>query len=121
MKSSFEAYDNFTFRQRAIHGENCTVINFDYGGFPIELFAQDIPTIDQNAYRHMLAEHRLLTLASVDARNAILNLKRNGMKTEPAFAQHFRLTGNPYEILRQLSYEPDNVLEKIILNRQDQS
>lgn len=72
--------------------------NFRYGGFAFELFGQPIPPKAQNAYRHMIIEHELLT-AHPELRETILELKRQGIKTEPAFARVLGLKGDPYEAL----------------------
>jgi len=39
-------------------------------------------------------------------------LKLAGSKTEPAFAQYFKLEGDPYEVLVQLSYLDDEALRE---------
>jgi hypothetical protein len=83
-------------------------------GFEIEFFAQDITTHLQNGYRHMLIEARLLELAGDEAREVIRKLKRSGLKTEPAFAQYFKLAGNPYEVLIGLLNYSQEDLELLI-------
>jgi hypothetical protein len=75
----------------------------DFGEFPIQVFGQPRPVIEQNAYRHMVVEGRLLAIGGEKARQEIQRLKRNGLKTEPAFARYFNLQGDPYEVLLQLS------------------
>ena len=57
---------------------------------------------DQYAYRHMIVEARLLKIGGPAARPAIRRLKREGRKTEPAFAHYFDLEGDPYETLLEL-------------------
>jgi hypothetical protein len=64
--------------------------------FPIEIVAQSIPVTQQRAYRHMLAEARLLERDGEPAQQAIRQLKLSGLKTEPAFAKYFNLQGDPY-------------------------
>ena len=73
--------------------------NFKMDGFPIEVFGQDIPTKKQNAYRHMIIENRLLSEQGETFRQQIIELKRQGIKTEPAFGLLLGLTGNPYNEL----------------------
>lgn len=87
------------------------VANFFAHGFEFELFAQDKPTIQQNAYRHMLIEYRILKFASDTIRQAIRQLKQDGLKTEPAFAQYFSLEGDPYEALLELEKLDDETLQ----------
>jgi hypothetical protein len=50
----------------------------------------------------MLAEAHLLAGAGPEAKEAVRALKRAGMKTEPAFAQVFGLTGGAYEALYKI-------------------
>ncbi|MGG4551899.1 DUF4269 domain-containing protein [Paenibacillus woosongensis] len=72
--------------------------NFRFGGFEFELFGQAKPVEQQNAYLHMIVEHHLLT-ENPHYRAAVIRLKEQGMKTEPAFAQVLGLDGNPYKEL----------------------
>ena len=69
----------------------------------VELFGQPCPVQRQRACRHLIAEARLLALGGAEARDAIRKRKRSGMKTEPAFADYFRLEGDPYDVLEALS------------------
>lgn len=75
------------------------VASFQLEDFSIELFGQNIPTRQQPGYRHMLVEYRLLQEYGEDFRQQIIQLKQQGVKTEPAFAQVLGLSGNPYEVL----------------------
>lgn len=75
------------------------VASFQLDDFSIELFGQNIPTRQQPGYRHMLVEYRLLQDYGEDFRQQIIQLKQQGIKTEPAFAQVLGLPGNPYEAL----------------------
>ncbi len=64
--------------------------------FEIEIFGQSIPTKQQFAYRHLIVEHHLLNKHGEEFRQQIIELKRQGHKTEPAFALALGLTGDPY-------------------------
>ncbi|WP_450782879.1 DUF4269 domain-containing protein [Streptomyces sp. NPDC001635] len=46
-------------------------VSFFLGGFEVEIFGQPIPTIKQNAYRHMLIEYRLMGCLSFSSRKLI--------------------------------------------------
>ncbi|MBP7963586.1 MAG: DUF4269 domain-containing protein [Caldilineaceae bacterium] len=96
-------HPGFGCKRRLWQGRPSVVINFDTPFFPIEIFAQALPVTEQNAFRHMLIEERLLRLGGDAARTAILALRRAGMKTEPAFAAYFRLDGDPYAALLRLA------------------
>ncbi len=100
---AFGARPGFHIQREVVKGIESVIANFDYGGFPIEIFGQPKPAREQNAYRHMLVEARLLEIGGERARRAIRKMKRAGLKTEPAFARYFNLQGDPYEELLRLS------------------
>lgn len=88
------------------------IANFVEHGFEFELFAQDKPVIQQNAYLHMLVEYRILQIADHTLRETIRDLKKDGLKTEPAFAKYFNLEGDPYQTLLALEKLDDKALKK---------
>ena len=99
--SNFSKYFNFSVEEKIINSIPCIIANFNLQGFPIEIFGQTTPTIQQMGYKHMIAEYQLLQKYGEDFRQEIINLKKEGMKTEPAFAQLLGLEGNPHlEILK---------------------
>lgn len=81
-----------------VDGEKCIVLNFMLEEFPVEIFGQNKPTIEQNAYRHMIAEYKILQTEEEDFKQKIIELKNKGIKTEPAFGMLLGLE-NPYEDL----------------------
>jgi hypothetical protein len=83
-----------------VRGITTLKANFNYQGFEFELFAQPVPVIEQNAYVHMVIEAALLK-EDDSMREQILNLKRAGMKTEPAFCEVLGLKGDAYDELIQ--------------------
>ncbi|MEP3245029.1 MAG: DUF4269 domain-containing protein [Sneathiella sp.] len=87
------------------------VCRFTCLSFEIEIFGQDMPVKDQNAWRHMEAERKLLSIGGEAAREKIRALKRSGLKTEPAFAEYFKIDGDPYEVLLEIS---DMTLSEIL-------
>lgn len=92
-------YSDYRVVQTVVRGVPSLVVNFAAYGFPVEVFLQDKPTHEQDGYRHMLIEYRLLQEKGVTFRQQILQLKQQGIKTEPAFAQLLGLQGDPYEAL----------------------
>jgi Domain of unknown function (DUF4269) len=72
---------------------------FTADGFSIEIFGQPVPTLQQAAYRHMVVEHKLLLEKGEDFRKQIVELKKQGYKTEPAFGKLLGLTGDAYQEL----------------------
>ena len=105
---------HFRLRHKQVRGAPSVVASFKYDGFEIQFFAQPQPVERQYGYRHMLVEARLLALGGEAARHAIRELKRSGIKTEPAFAAYFHLKGDPYELLWELSWLPDSTLRERI-------
>ena len=99
----FANCENFVIRESADY--DSVVINFKLEGFEIEIFSQDTPSRQQYGYRHMLIEYQLLSRFGEEFRQKVLDLKRQGYKTEPAFAMLLEIDGNPYEGL--LKYEFD--------------
>jgi hypothetical protein len=75
------------------------VYQFKLEEFEVEIFAQDLPVTQQYAYRHLIIENKILLTKGEAFRDEIIRLKRQGLKTEPAFAQALGLSGNPYESL----------------------
>jgi Domain of unknown function (DUF4269) len=99
----FAAEKDFHLHECLIKNQETIVCNFKVDTFEIEVFGQNIPSESQNAYRHMLIEHQILQSEGEDFRLKIIELKKNGYKTEPAFAKLLGLDGNPYQVL--LAYQ----------------
>ena len=100
IKNSFQKYENFNINK--INENQAIVANFFIKEFEIEIYGQAIPTKEQYGYRHMIIEDKILKLGGNKLKKEIINLKRNGMKTEPAFTKYLNLNGNPYEELLKL-------------------
>ncbi|AKD55091.1 DUF4269 domain-containing protein [Spirosoma radiotolerans] len=100
---SFQHQTGFRIRDYALYGTDCVVATFRIDTVEIEIFGQPIPTRQQMAYRHMLIEHKLLTERGEIFRQQIIDLKRQGYKTEPAFGKLLGFQMDPYEEL--LTYE----------------
>jgi hypothetical protein len=75
---------------------------FTLNGFVIEIFGQAIPTREQAAYLHMLVEHKILSEKGEAFRKQIVELKKQGYKTELAFGKLLGIEGNAYEYLLKL-------------------
>jgi hypothetical protein len=85
-----------------INGEASIVCSFSYRGREIEVFGQAVPTAQQNGFRHLLIEAAVLEAGGTAWRRAVRRLKRQGLKTEPAFANLLQLSGDPYAALLEL-------------------
>lgn len=98
----FGSHHQFTINECLIRSVNSVVASFTLDQFQIELFAQAVPTKHQFGYRHMIIEHALLQERGEEFRQQIMQLKKKGYKTEPAFAKALGLDGDPYEALLKL-------------------
>ncbi|MFP6740345.1 MAG: DUF4269 domain-containing protein [Alphaproteobacteria bacterium] len=90
--------------------------SFIHGGFEVEIFGQDRPVIEQWGYRPMVVEARLLDLGGAALRTAIMALRHQGLKTEPAFARLLGLAGDPYEAMVELETSSDDELRRLLDN-----
>ncbi|MEF3302979.1 DUF4269 domain-containing protein [Paenibacillus sp. GYB003] len=119
VRDAFGGFDRFSFtRKPAAQGrKERAVARFACDGLPVELYAESTPVASQNGFVHMVVEARLLELFGDRAKEAVLSLKRGGMKTEPAFAAYFGLAGDPYEALLKLAhYTDDRLLAALTIN-----
>lgn len=99
IQDHFSNQVDFNISTKEWNGIESTVARFKATYFEIEIFGQDIPTTQQNAYRHMIKEYEILNQKGDDFKSKIIELKRQGIKTEPAFAMLLGLEGDPYQAL----------------------
>ncbi|RZJ79318.1 MAG: DUF4269 domain-containing protein [Flavobacterium sp.] len=93
---NFEREKDFLLKNTIINNIETVIANFWIDEFEIELFGQNIPTRVQNAFRHMIIEHQILTKMGEDFRLKIIELKKGSYKTEPAFARLLNIDGDGY-------------------------
>ncbi|RTQ48540.1 DUF4269 domain-containing protein [Hymenobacter gummosus] len=103
-------YPGFRWQQLAVRGQASVLCSFRAAGFDWEIFGQAQPAARQYAVRHLAVEHRVLQLGGEAWRRAVQQLKQQGLKTEPAFAQLLQLGGDAYEALLELETWPDEQL-----------
>lgn len=84
-------------------GSNYITGSFSFSGFDFEIYGERKAVSQQNGYLHMKVEEYFLLKYGEEFRQKVLFLKRNGMKTEPAFAKLLGLEGDPYEALLVLA------------------
>jgi hypothetical protein len=101
--SSFSDKKGFKLKQHCGPDHNAVLANFRVDGFAIEIFGQNLPTRQQVSYKHMLIEYNVLLQKGEAFRKKILALKKQGLKTEPAFALLLGLTGDPYLSLLKMN------------------
>lgn len=105
----FGQFDDFQCLHRTFQETSSTIIQFFALGWEIEIFCQPIPTHLQWGVRHFEIEKRLLKLQP-KLRAAVIRLKENGLKTEPAFAAVLGLEGDPYSSILELETMCDEEL-----------
>lgn len=99
VKRNFSEERHFQIFEREINGFESVVANFFLDDFEIEIFGQNLPVSEQFGYRHLLIEAEILNKYGEDFRRKIIELKKSGLKTEPAFAQLLDLKGDSYQAL----------------------
>lgn len=118
VQRAYGTLDGYKASREQISGVPTSLITFHSGGFWFELFAQPVPVEKQNAFRHMDIEARLLSIGGTEAVQEIRRLKREGMKTEPAFALYFHIPGDdPYQALLQWETLSDDELNMLLHTR----
>ena len=105
LTKEFSEKEDFKIYSKNQNGIESTVAKFKTDNFLFEIFGQNIPTEKQNAYRHMIIENRILNEKGVDFKRKIKELKSDGLKTEPAFAELLGIKGNPYTELLKLEIQ----------------
>jgi hypothetical protein len=96
--------------KQLVRSSRPVVASFEVAEWRIELYGEPVPVEQQRGWRHFAVERRLLTLGGVDLTAAVLALRQQGMKTEPAFAAALRLRGDPYLALLDLDERDDEML-----------
>jgi hypothetical protein len=107
IQSVFGNEREFKIRETKIDNKETVVANFKIDPFEIEIFGQNIPTKNQNGYKHMIIEDKILTSKGENFRLEIIKLKQKGYKTEPAFGHLLGLKNDPY--LELLNYKIDSI------------
>ena len=99
LENHFGSIENFSIRELSISNQETVVANFILENFDFEVFGQNVPVKRQFAFRHMVTEYEILKQKGEIFRQQIIELKKNGFKTEPAFAKLLQLPGDPYAAL----------------------
>jgi N-acetylglutamate synthase-like GNAT family acetyltransferase len=109
LTDKFGKYLDFQIWTNTHQGEKSTIASFSHEGQKIEIFGQNIPSDKQNSFRHMLIEKHILQEKGTEFKNQIVELKKQGIKTEPAFAQLLGLKGDPYLELLKLDSDLNEI------------
>jgi len=94
--------------------EDYVVCTFRLSGIEFEIYACEIPVVEQHGFQHFMVMKRLVSIGGPKFQSTIQDLKRKGLKTEPAIAQHLKLTGDPYHAVLKLYNCSDIDLEKLL-------
>ncbi|YBZ95750.1 DUF4269 domain-containing protein [Bacillus sp. AK031] len=98
--SLYKNKQNFRVKRTTIREREVIKANFIYEGFEFELFGQSENVLNQHAYLHMIIEYKLLQRFP-SLKEKVIRLKKNGIKTEPAFCMLLIIEGDPYTGLIQ--------------------
>lgn len=116
-QSAFGYLDDFGLHRRPAtrHVGPAIVVRFVLDDLPVEIFATGTPSQSQFGFRHMLVEARVIALLGEGFASDISQLKRQGIKTEPAFARLLKLGGDPYIALDGLyDLGPDALRQRVM-------
>ena len=91
VKALYGQLEGFTLQQT----ETYITINFEHKGYHLELYGENKPVKQQNAYVHMVIEHYLMK-KNPTLKEQVIELKKQGMKTEAAFCEILGIKGDPY-------------------------
>ena len=75
LRNVYTIYDQFEVVRKVVDGLPTMISRFSYHGFALEIFGQPLPTEEQRAYAHFVAEARLLAMAGDEAKVAIRAMK----------------------------------------------
>ncbi len=111
--SAFGDRDEFSIRQW-IGDERPVIASFEAHGWVFELFGHPLPVPLQRGWRHFEVERRLLALGEGSFRRAVMERRRLGARTEPAFAGALHLEGDPYAALLEIQSCNDGQLCRLL-------
>lgn len=94
--------------------EGYAICKFELNGVSFELYCENVETPQQRAYKHFQVEERLLRLGGEVFRKKIISKRKEGKKTEPAFAEVLNLKGDPFLALLDLHELSEEELLSII-------
>lgn len=114
IEKNFAHYPKFLCKEKQRNRKAYLLASFLTEEFPIEIYGEDCPVEEQNAFRHACVHERLLNCGGPALQEKIQELKRTGVKTEAAFAQVLKLPGDPYLALLEVEGWGDEKLEEAL-------
>jgi hypothetical protein len=113
LRMAFGSHGNFQIGQGS-GADRPVIASFFAEEWCFEIFGQPKPVAEQLGWRHFLVERRLLALGGRRLTEKVMALRRDGLKTEPAFAAALKLDGDPYQALLEIEqYDDPALLRKI--------
>lgn len=107
---NFSKYSKFQVRER----KDSFICNFFVENIEIEIYASKIKSEETNGYKHMVIENKILKITNSRFKKAVIELKKEKIKTEPAFAKILKIEGDSYEKLLELEKYSEKELELLI-------
>lgn len=115
--NNYSHYQNFNIREKVINNRGSVIVNFKYKHMEFEIFGQSLAVELQDGFRHMIVEDRIINICGEDFKNKIIELKKQGIKTEPAFGIILNIKDDPYLELLKLYDLSENELRRYLLER----
>ncbi|WII71149.1 VOC family protein [Bdellovibrio sp. 22V] len=112
LREHYSEIPDFKVQKLVVDGLDTLMANFRFDEIPFEIFVQNRETVQQKAYRHFLAEERLLKCGGWPLKRKIQLLRAQKIKTEPAFAQALGIQGDAYAEILNLQKESQGTLQK---------
>ena len=113
LRYNYSESENFCLRYRPPRNETL-VCSFSLERLEIEIFGSLEPIESQPAYRHFSVMKRLVSIGDDTFKKDIVELKKSGLKTEPAIAKRLQLQGDPYQAILELENASDADLIELI-------
>ena len=104
LRKNYGGFPFFRERIKNIGELRSCIVRFEVDGIPVEIFGQDRPVVQQDAWRHMLVEWSLLQDRLKGCAGELKSLKKDGLTTEEAFASLIEMQGDPYKGLIVLGH-----------------
>ena len=102
LKANFSSKHEFLYREVVKNEMETVICSFQIDNVKFEVFGQNRPIKEQQAYRHLLIEYRILMEKGEEFMGKIIELKKLGYKTEPAFAAILCIEGDSYQAILDL-------------------
>jgi predicted metalloenzyme YecM len=113
VNSSLASFANFELAPTKINSGTAVIVKFSFENIHFEIIGQHMASCKQIAFQHFQIEEKILKYGQ--CHGEILNLRaQQGFKTEPAFAKHLCLVGDPYHELLELNKKSIAQLKTVI-------